>query len=304
MPRLPPQSTFYFVFYGGTFVLTTNEIMSLLILRVSNLYKLQDLSTVLPWVLIVSRRTVRKNKFVDFMGEYHLYLIVSCGAVPIIIPRVSGVHMLLQSFELIHGVLLCEGEDIDPSYYDVQLSGFSSLSDQLGSAVPSSTLSVSRRHALPSVTQVTQLSLLSDRVFFASSPRRHRTSYPDLENPGTRGPTPLIFSFSFFRPQRHYRRRDHEHFIAAASSGGSGFRILLSFGLVYGSIFSTAQVVREQRGMQSAQQQVPPESESMEVLLVRMLAMVRNVAVPARGSVEKLWCDDEGSMAVVLESFP
>ncbi|KAM1420572.1 hypothetical protein ACFX2I_002929 [Malus domestica] len=61
----------------------------------------------------------------------------------------------------------------------------------------------------------------------------------------------------------------------------------------------------EQGGMQSETEQVPPESESMEeVLLMRMLAMVRNVAVPARGSVEKLWCDDEGSLAVVLESFP
>ncbi|XP_068326463.1 putative glutamine amidotransferase GAT1_2.1 [Pyrus communis] len=84
-----------------------------------------DLSTVLPRVLIVSRRTVRKNKFVDFVGEYHLDLIVSYGAVPFIVPRVSGVHMLLQSFEPIHGVLLCEGEDIDPSHYDAQLSGFS-----------------------------------------------------------------------------------------------------------------------------------------------------------------------------------
>lgn len=59
-------------------------------------------------------------------GEYHLDLIVSYGAVPIIVPRVSGVHMLLQSFEPIHGVLLCEGEDIDPSHYDAELSGFSS----------------------------------------------------------------------------------------------------------------------------------------------------------------------------------
>lgn len=33
--------------------------------------------------------------------------------------------MLLQSFEPIHGVLLCEGEDINPSHYDAQLSGFS-----------------------------------------------------------------------------------------------------------------------------------------------------------------------------------
>ncbi|WRX14089.1 Peptidase C26 - like 1 [Theobroma cacao] len=79
----------------------------------------------LPRVLIVSRPTVRKYKFVDFVGEYHLDLIVSYGAVPVIAPRVSGVHMLLQSFEPIHGLLLFEGEDIDPSLYDAQLSDFS-----------------------------------------------------------------------------------------------------------------------------------------------------------------------------------
>ncbi|GMP59018.1 hypothetical protein CsSME_00022463 [Camellia sinensis var. sinensis] len=85
-----------------------------------------DLSMILPRVLIVSRRTVRKNKFVDFVaGEYHLDLIVSYGAVPVIVPRVHGLHMLLDSFEPIHGVLLCEGEDIDPSLYDSQLSDFS-----------------------------------------------------------------------------------------------------------------------------------------------------------------------------------
>ncbi|XP_015162736.1 uncharacterized protein [Solanum tuberosum] len=85
-----------------------------------------DLSMILPRVLIVSRRTVRKNKFVDFVGEYHLDLIVSYGAVPVIVPRVSGVHMLLESFQPIHGVLLCEGEDIDPSLYDSdELSGLS-----------------------------------------------------------------------------------------------------------------------------------------------------------------------------------
>ncbi|KAK6931543.1 Peptidase C26, partial [Dillenia turbinata] len=84
-----------------------------------------DLSLILPRVLIVSRRTVRKNKFVDFVGEYHLDLIVSYGAVPVIVPRVNGVHMLLESFEPIHGVLLCEGEDIDPSHYESELAGFS-----------------------------------------------------------------------------------------------------------------------------------------------------------------------------------
>ncbi|KAL2904808.1 putative glutamine amidotransferase [Bienertia sinuspersici] len=83
-----------------------------------------DISMILPRVLIVSRRTVRKNKFVDFVGEYHLDLIVSYGAVPVIVPRVSGVSMLLESFKPIHGVLLCEGEDIDPSLYDSELSNF------------------------------------------------------------------------------------------------------------------------------------------------------------------------------------
>ncbi|KAM3740833.1 hypothetical protein ACB098_08G129200 [Castanea mollissima] len=81
-----------------------------------------DISMILPRVLIVSRRTVRKKKFVDFVGEYHLDLIVRYGAVPVIIPRVSGVHMQLESFEPIHGVLLCEGEDIDPSLYDAELT--------------------------------------------------------------------------------------------------------------------------------------------------------------------------------------
>ncbi|KAK1410387.1 hypothetical protein QVD17_36924 [Tagetes erecta] len=76
------------------------------------------LAGILPRVIIVSRRSLRKNKFVDFVGEYHLDLIVGYGAVPVIVPRVAGVHTLLHSFEPIHGVLLCEGEDIDPSLYE------------------------------------------------------------------------------------------------------------------------------------------------------------------------------------------
>ncbi|KAL4385399.1 hypothetical protein GQ457_15G003900 [Hibiscus cannabinus] len=84
-----------------------------------------DLSVTLPRVLIVSRRSVRKNKFVDFVGEYHLDLIVTHGAVPVIVPRVRGVDMLLDSFEPIHGVLLCEGEDIDPSLYEHDTSSLS-----------------------------------------------------------------------------------------------------------------------------------------------------------------------------------
>ncbi|CAN7016262.1 unnamed protein product [Brassica oleracea var. botrytis] len=86
---------------------------------------MENLSQVLPRVLVVSRRTVRKNKFVDFVGEYHLDLIVRYGCVPVIVPRVTGVHMLLESFKPIHGVLLCEGEDIDPSLYESEISSLS-----------------------------------------------------------------------------------------------------------------------------------------------------------------------------------
>ncbi|RCV24568.1 hypothetical protein SETIT_5G095700v2 [Setaria italica] len=99
-----------------------------------------DLARVLPRVLIVSRRTVRKNKFVDFVGEYHLDLIVGYGAVPVIVPRVAGVHTLLDSFEPIHGVLLCEGEDIDPSLYESSDAG-----DGDGSALSPDQLEAVRR---------------------------------------------------------------------------------------------------------------------------------------------------------------
>ncbi|PWA60628.1 concanavalin A-like lectin/glucanase domain-containing protein [Artemisia annua] len=42
------------------------------------------------------------------------------GALPVIVPRVTRVKMLLDSFEPIHGVLLCEGEDTDPSLYEAE----------------------------------------------------------------------------------------------------------------------------------------------------------------------------------------
>lgn len=47
-----------------------------------------------------------------------------------IVPRVAGVHTFLSSFEPIHGVLLCEGEDIDPSLYGEDSDQASGLSPQ------------------------------------------------------------------------------------------------------------------------------------------------------------------------------
>jgi gamma-glutamyl-gamma-aminobutyrate hydrolase PuuD len=43
----------------------------------------------------------------------------------VIVPRVSRVDKLLENFEPIHGVLLYEGEDIDPSLYENESSSLS-----------------------------------------------------------------------------------------------------------------------------------------------------------------------------------
>lgn len=90
--------------------------------------RVQELVNVLPRVLIVSRRHVRKNKFVDFVGEYHLDLIVRYGAVPVIVPRVKGVHNLIDSFEPIHG-------EFTGSFLCTSIPGFMSISNIFHEAV-------------------------------------------------------------------------------------------------------------------------------------------------------------------------
>ncbi len=44
----------------------------------------------LPVVLAVTRRIVRKNKYVDFLGEYHLRLLIRLGILPVMVPVVEG----------------------------------------------------------------------------------------------------------------------------------------------------------------------------------------------------------------------
>lgn len=52
----------------------------------------------------------------DFVGEYHLDLIVRYGGCPVIVPRVANVVQILDAFEPIHGVLLTEGEDVSDAF--------------------------------------------------------------------------------------------------------------------------------------------------------------------------------------------
>lgn len=71
-----------------------------------------------PHVLVVTRRTARKNKLIDYVGEYHLALLLRAGVIPIMVPVVPGTTVCLpQYMDGMQGLLLVEGEDIDPKRY-------------------------------------------------------------------------------------------------------------------------------------------------------------------------------------------
>ena len=72
-----------------------------------------------PIVLVVTRRTSRKHKFIDYVGEFHLRLLMRVHTLPIMVPVVEGtIGCLSQYRENMHGLLLVEGEDIEPRRFD------------------------------------------------------------------------------------------------------------------------------------------------------------------------------------------
>jgi gamma-glutamyl-gamma-aminobutyrate hydrolase PuuD len=74
-----------------------------------------------PSVLIVTRRTVRKNKNIDYVGEFHLALLVRLGILPVMVPVVEGAPALLPDYMAdMKGLLLVEGEDIEPEHYQAR----------------------------------------------------------------------------------------------------------------------------------------------------------------------------------------
>lgn len=71
-----------------------------------------------PVVLIVTRRTARKSLFIDYVGEFHLKLLVELKLLPVMVPVVPGTEAcLVQYAEKMQGLLLVEGEDIEPKRY-------------------------------------------------------------------------------------------------------------------------------------------------------------------------------------------
>ena len=73
-----------------------------------------------PAVLVVTRRTARKNKLIDYVGEYHLELLIRMGLFPVMVPVVEGTKALIPQYSAeMKGLLLVEGEDVEPKRYNL-----------------------------------------------------------------------------------------------------------------------------------------------------------------------------------------
>lgn len=71
-----------------------------------------------PVILTVTRNYIRKNKIVQFSGNYHLDLLYQFGAMPVMVPAVRGTLSALAWYKkLMCGLLIVEGPDIDPDRY-------------------------------------------------------------------------------------------------------------------------------------------------------------------------------------------
>lgn len=81
-----------------------------------------------PPVLVVTRRTVRKHKYIDYVGEYHLALLIRLGVLPVMVPVVEGSFACLPDYIAdMKGLLLVEGEDIEPKRFKAHPENFKYL---------------------------------------------------------------------------------------------------------------------------------------------------------------------------------
>jgi gamma-glutamyl-gamma-aminobutyrate hydrolase PuuD len=78
-----------------------------------------------PVVLVVANRATRKDKLIDYVGEFHLELLVRLGALPVIVPVVDGTLACLPQYrERMDGLLLVEGDDVEPKRFAARKTNF------------------------------------------------------------------------------------------------------------------------------------------------------------------------------------
>jgi putative glutamine amidotransferase len=71
-----------------------------------------------PHVLVVTRRTSRKNRQIEYVGESHLENLLHAGLLPVMVPVARGTPARLGEYSgEMKGLLLVEGEDIEPRHY-------------------------------------------------------------------------------------------------------------------------------------------------------------------------------------------
>lgn len=81
-----------------------------------------------PVVVVVSRQTIRKDKLIDYVGELHLELLIRLGTLPVMVPVVEGTLACLpQYMERMDGLLLVEGDDIEPKRFAARKTNFKYL---------------------------------------------------------------------------------------------------------------------------------------------------------------------------------
>ncbi|KAF8821525.1 putative glutamine amidotransferase-related [Cardiosporidium cionae] len=70
-----------------------------------------------PIILLVCRRHLRKNKYINYVGEYHLNLIQRFGGIPLMVPRTSHTRYCLEMYLPVDGFIIAEGEDLGVEYH-------------------------------------------------------------------------------------------------------------------------------------------------------------------------------------------
>jgi len=81
-----------------------------------------------PEVVVATRRTNRGSRFIDYVGELHLELLLRLKTLPLIVPVVEGaLNCLPQYTKCMCGLLLVEGEDVEPKRYDAVPANFQYL---------------------------------------------------------------------------------------------------------------------------------------------------------------------------------
>jgi gamma-glutamyl-gamma-aminobutyrate hydrolase PuuD len=72
-----------------------------------------------PAVVVVTRRATRKNRLIDYVAELHLELLTRLRLFPVMVPVVPGTLAALPQYAHgMRGLLLVEGEDIEPGRYE------------------------------------------------------------------------------------------------------------------------------------------------------------------------------------------